>query len=171
MSDETCEIRVGDLRDILNNRGLRYQVHEFHEAMGQPVLHTPQVPSEERVRLRLRLIAEEFFELLAASVVDHKDNIADAHDLVLRRISPFYSPSEIKVNLPEFIDALADLDYVIEGTRLEFGVDGWPIAQEVHRANMAKVGGAVDEHGKITKPEGWEPPDIAGELRKQGWES
>ena len=62
-----------------------------------------------------------------------------------------------------------DLDYVVEGTRLEFEIDGGPIAVEVHRSNMAKVGGPVREDGKRLKPPGWTPPDIAGELRKQGW--
>jgi hypothetical protein len=35
---------------------------------------------------------------------------------------------------------------------------------------MAKMSGPVDEHGKKRKPEGWKPPDIAGELRRQGWD-
>ena len=77
--------------------------------------------------------------------------------------------AEIKVRLPEFIDATHDLDYVVEGTRLECGVDGAPIAAEVHRANMAKAHGPMREDGKRLKPEGWTPPDIEGELVKQGW--
>jgi predicted HAD superfamily Cof-like phosphohydrolase len=63
---------------------------------------------------------------------------------------------------------MADLDYVVEGTRLEFGIDGEPIAAEVHRANMAKTEGPVAPDGKRLKPPGWTPPDIAGVLRKQG---
>lgn len=53
-------------------------------------------------------------------------------------------------------------------TALEFGVDMGPIEDEVHRANLAKAGGPV-VNGKIMKPPGWTPPDIAGELKKQGW--
>jgi hypothetical protein len=32
---------------------------------------------------------------------------------------------------------------------------------------MAKVGGPVRPDGKKLKPEGWQPPDIAGILRAQ----
>lgn len=142
------------------------QVRDFHRAMGQPILTTPQVPPEDRVRLRLRLIAEEFFELLEAAGVDRILDGRTALASVQASVDCFAGT----VDLPEFADALADLDYVIEGTRLEFGIDGQPIADAVHASNMAKVGGAIDEHGKCQKPPGWQPPDIAGELRKQGWE-
>ncbi len=69
----------------------------------------------------------------------------------------------------EFADACGDLDYVIEGARLTLGINGKPVADEIHRTNLAKVGGPIRDDGKRLKPEGWTPPDIAGELRKQGW--
>lgn len=145
---------------------LREQVEEFHLAMGQPVLDHPQVPDSERVKLRLRLIAEEFFELLEAAGVEEAvlENIRRATLLVVE----VKDPSAHSVDLVEVADALADLDYVVEGTRLEFGIDGAPIAQEVHRSNMAKLGGKVREDGKILKPDDWTPPDILGKLREQG---
>lgn len=144
---------------------LRKQVTEFHTAMGQPVLGVPAVPDNDRVRLRLRLIAEEFFELLSASLVGTASTkLAIAKSDVMHAIA-----GSLCVDLPEFTDALADIDYVVEGTRLEFGIDGEPIAAEVHATNMAKVGGAVRPDGKIQKPDGWSPPDLAGLLRKQGW--
>lgn len=49
------------------------------------------------------------------------------------------------------------------------GIDLGPVFEEVHRANMAKVGGPTRADGKILKPEGWTPPDVAGVLRRQGW--
>lgn len=151
---------------------LRSQVRAFHEAFGVPVLDRPRVPSEERVRLRLRLVAEEFFELLTAA------NDRTAHEWVNAAIrnarwavdDAIGGIDAAGINLPEFTDALGDLDYVIEGTRLEFGIDGGPIADEIQRSNMAKVGGPVLPGGKIGKPADWTPPDIAGELKKQGWE-
>lgn len=144
---------------------LRRQVSQFHQAFGVPVLDRPQVPSDERVRLRLRLVAEEFCELLSAAGcpvaslrIDH---------LLRESINQLEGAGDF--NLVEFADALGDLDYVIEGTRAEMGIDGGPIADAIHASNMAKVGGPV-VNGKITKPQGWTPPDIAGELKKQGWE-
>jgi predicted HAD superfamily Cof-like phosphohydrolase len=160
--EENRELR----RRLSSYKGLARQVAEFHVAMGQPIEPTPTVPSDERVRLRARLIAEEFFETLE-SLFDSLPNALDEAKYYTGRV---IGGSEVRVNFPEFIDGLADLDYVIEGTRLEFGVDGGPIAAEVHHANMRKVGGKQREDGKFLKPEGWEPPDIAGELRKQGWE-
>ena len=59
--------------------------------------------------------------------------------------------------------------YVLLGSLAAMGVDFWPLWDAVHAANMAKAGGPVVD-GKVKKPEGWQPPDIEGELRKQGWE-
>jgi predicted HAD superfamily Cof-like phosphohydrolase len=150
---------------------LRDQVLEFHNAMGCPNGSAPHVPADERVRLRLRLIAEEFFELLAASdagAIETPESMRldRAHGLV----HDYIARVQLDVDLPEFADALADIDYVIEGARIEMGIDGGPIADEVHRTNMAKTNGPVREDGKRMKPPGWTPPDIAGELAKQGWD-
>jgi predicted HAD superfamily Cof-like phosphohydrolase len=141
---------------------LRGQVTEFHIDNGHPVIMgRPAVPSDDRVRLRLRLIAEEFLELLEACGVDI-DPLWDA-------VSDQIHGSVVDVDLPALADAMADLDYVVEGTRLECGIDGAPIAAAVHASNMQKRGGPIDEHGKQGKPFGWQPPDIAAELRRQGW--
>lgn len=144
---------------------LRDQVREFHVAMNCPTLSTPQLISDDRVRLRLKLIGEEFFELISAMTPEGKNTLQES----IEDFKTAVDALTIGVDIAAMADALADLDYVIEGTRLEFGIDGAPIADEVHRANMTKLGGKVREDGKILKPEGWTPPDIEGELRKQGW--
>jgi predicted HAD superfamily Cof-like phosphohydrolase len=146
---------------------LRDQVREFHVAMGVPADATrPTVIPDERVRLRARLIAEEFFEVMEAMFAD-KWHLVEARDAVFGVIRGMV---DVRVDMPELADGLADLDYVVEGTRIEFGIDGAPIAAEVHRANMAKVGGPRRPDGKVEKPPGWRGPDIAGELKRQGWE-
>lgn len=132
--------------------------------MGFPTSSKPHIIDDDRVRLRAALIAEEFFETLEAMF---ECSFAGPRDRVMARIQD----EQPRVSMPDMVDGLADLDYVIEGTRLEFGIDCEPIADEVHRANMAKVGGPKSPTGKQLKPEGWTPPDIDGELRKQGWES
>lgn len=141
---------------------LRDQVAEFHRAMGFPTNDRPTAVADERVRLRAALIAEEFFETLEAMF---ECSFAGPRDRVMTRIQD----GQPRVSMPDMVDGLADLDYVIEGTRLEFGIDGGPIAEEVHLANMAKAGGPKSPTGKQLKPEGWTPPDIEDELRKQGW--
>lgn len=154
---------------------IRKQVEEFHQAMGQPVLDTPQVPGEDRLRLRLRLVAEEFFELLCGVFGDmsKQHNIATACHCVewAIRDAPFRSSGP---DIPDVADALADLDYVIEGMRLELGINGKPIADEVHRSNMSKLGAdgkpvLRESDKKVVKGPNYSPPDIEGELLKQGW--
>jgi predicted HAD superfamily Cof-like phosphohydrolase len=136
---------------------LREQVLEFHRAMGVPVRERPTRIPEDRVRLRLALIAEEFAEFCAA--IGRPIELPD-----------FEATWNGGFDMAQVADALADLDYVIEGARLEFGIDGGPVADEVHRSNMAKVNGPIRSDGKRLKPEGWTPPDIAGVLKAQGWE-
>jgi predicted HAD superfamily Cof-like phosphohydrolase len=135
---------------------IREQVAEFHRAIGAGVETTPRGLSREKLELRLSLIAEEFVELLVAA-------------------GYFIGPEGVMRNpmgrfdMVEVADALGDLDYVCEGFRLELGIDGRPIAAEIHRTNMAKVNGPLRADGKRLKPEGWLPPDVRGLLIAQGW--
>lgn len=89
-------------------------VEEFHKTFGAPVLETPQIPSKERCSLRVKLIQEELDELSVA---------IENNDLV------------------EVIDALSDLQYVLSGAILEFGLqDKFNRSfEEVHRSNMSKA--------------------------------
>jgi predicted HAD superfamily Cof-like phosphohydrolase len=145
-----------DLEGEHEVKTLREQVSEFHRMVGHPISKTPRIIGRERMELRLNLIVEELYELLAAA-------------------GYFYYPDYgleqvlIKSDLAQIADALADLDYVIEGMRLELGIDGKPIADLVHASNMAKRGATKDASGKVQKPVGWAPPDIRGELIRQGW--
>lgn len=41
------------------------------------------------------------------------------------------------------------------------GLDLFPFYEEVHKTNMAKLGGPKREDGKQLKPPGWQPPRIA----------
>ena len=177
---------------------LREQVEEFHRVFDQPIVDTPTVPPDERVRLRARLIAEEFFEVLEAMFAGR---FSFPRGEVMKMIDQ-YTPM---VKMVDLADGLADLDYVVEGARLEFGIDGGPIADEVHRNNIAKsfmclscLGGGCEiaeaeghgykmydrvcktcdgtgkvskkrHDGKVLKHPDWTPPNIEGELKKQGY--
>jgi len=137
---------------------------EFHRAMNVPILPTPQIPSDERVRLRARLVVEEVFEFLESCFPCCPGDIRQLKPMLASLIDVY---TVGPVDLPAAADALADIAYVIEGANLEFGIDSGPVLDEVHRANMAKVGGPVRGDGKQLKPDGWTPPDIAGVLEKQ----
>lgn len=109
-------------------------VLDFHRALDIPIGETPAI---RRPELRAELIREE---------------AAETVDAILRG------------DLVEAIDGLCDLLCVSYGAAIEFGVDLAPYWDEVHRTNMAKVGGPVRADGKRLKPDGWTPPDIAGIL-------
>lgn len=144
---------------------IRDQVREFHVATNCPTdPDRPTLIPDERVRLRAALLAEEFIETMRSLFGESSSFVSEAQ-MVLENGIEY---ADTHVDLVELADGLADLDYVVEGTRLEFGIDGAPIAAEVHRSNMAKVGGPVASNGKRLKPAGWTPPDIEGELRRQG---
>jgi len=90
------------------------QVAQFHQTFGAPILAEPTIPSRERCGLRVSLLAEELDEL--------KEAIA-ANDLV------------------EIADALCDLQYVLSGAVLEFGLGEKfvDLFNEVQRSNMSKA--------------------------------
>lgn len=95
-------------------------VAEFHRTFHLPVLDTPQIPNADRCRLRINLLQEELREL--------EEAIAD-NDLV------------------EAADAFADLQYVLSGAILEFGLGEKfrALFEEVHRSNMSKTCATLQE--------------------------
>ena len=75
------------------------------------------------------------------------------------------------LDFPETVDAYVDMLYILFGTLLvQVGQEKAELLwEEVHRTNMAKFADGVKlrEDGKILKPEGWQPPDIAGILKEE----
>lgn len=141
---------------------LARQVAQFHKEFGVSIRDVPTVLEKDEVALRLSLILEEAFEL-ADALYGHLADFDIAKEIVANAIRN----REPRVDLAEFADACGDLDYVVEGARLAFGIDGEPIAAEIHRCNMLKVGGERRDDGKILKPKTWEPPKISEELERQ----
>lgn len=95
------------------------QVAEFHKTFKHPIQDTPVIP-KDRSALRVALLAEELKELQEA--------IADN-------------------NIVEVADALCDLQYVLAGAVLEFGLGDRfkTLFDEVHRSNMSKACKTVEE--------------------------
>jgi predicted HAD superfamily Cof-like phosphohydrolase len=89
-------------------------VADFHRTFKHPILPTPAIPAEDRCRLRVALIAEELKELEVAIL--NKDIV-------------------------EVADALCDIQYVLSGAILEFGLGEKfkQLFEEVQRSNMSKV--------------------------------
>lgn len=90
------------------------QVAAFHRTFKHPIEPQPVIPTKKRCQLRVSLIAEELKEL--------EEAIADK-DLV------------------EIADALCDIQYVLSGAVLEFGLGDkfGQLFNEVQRSNMSKT--------------------------------
>jgi len=95
-------------------------VAEFHKTFKHPILNEPGVPDENRCKLRVALIAEELKELEVA---------------ILQK------------DIVEIADALCDIQYVLSGAILEFGLGEKfkPLFEEVQRSNMSKACGSEAE--------------------------
>lgn len=99
------------------------QVAEFHRTFKHPIEEEPVIPAADRCRLRVNLLAEELKELEKA--------IADK-------------------DITEVADALCDLQYVLSGAVLEFGLgEKFPaLFDEVQRSNMSKACDSLEEAEK-----------------------
>ncbi|MCS6823910.1 MAG: nucleoside triphosphate pyrophosphohydrolase family protein [Cytophagaceae bacterium] len=95
-------------------------VAEFHQTFHHPILDQPAIPDEKRCALRVSLISEELKELEHA--IQAKDITAVA-------------------------DALCDIQYVLAGAILEFGLGEKFAAlfEEVQRSNMSKACNTLEE--------------------------
>jgi predicted HAD superfamily Cof-like phosphohydrolase len=131
-------------------------VDEFHRASGTEDPAAPSVPREEVLKLRERLISEEYEEVVEA----------------FARLQAGQPESEESREsgervLAHLVHELADLLYVTYGTLLACGVDPDGVFRELHRANMHKIQGPRREDGKQMKPPGWEPADMRAEISRQ----
>lgn len=131
------------------------KVTDFHRLTDNPVGLKPTDIKTDRKALRAALIYEEAAELIEAMGGPPAPEHPPKFDF------------KKAADLPAVADAIADLQYVVHGTAVEFGIDADPVFDVVHRANMTKGGGPVREDGKALKPDDWTPPDVAGEIAKQ----
>ncbi len=101
------------------------QVKEFHDTYGLSVKPEPDLTCQQTKELRINLLQEELDELKAALAANDPQ---------------------------ETLDALIDLQYVLDGAFLSFGLHAVKelAFEEVHRSNMSKLG----EDGKPIRREG-----------------
>lgn len=117
------------------------QVREFHETYGCTLKDAPDISDPKTNALRISLLAEELDELKTA---------LEQGDLV------------------ETLDALIDLQYVLDGAFLSFGLQDVKDAAfaEVHASNMSKLGADGkpiyrEGDGKVLKGPHYFAPDMA----------
>ncbi len=101
-------------------------VAEFHKTFKHPILEAPAIPDEARCRLRVALIAEELKEMEVAILENDIVGVADA---------------------------LCDIQYVLSGAVLEFGLGEKfnDLFKEVQRSNMSKACNSEEEAMKTVQ--------------------
>lgn len=117
------------------------QVQEFHETYGLPVKDAPHISDAKTNELRINLLAEELEELQEALT---------------------------QGDVVEVLDALTDLQYVLDGAYLSFGLQDVKKAafDEVHASNMSKLGEdgkpiRRESDGKVMKGPNYWKPDLS----------
>ena len=112
------------------------KVLEFHKAFN---LAVDEPLSEGLLRLRMKLIEEEYNEV--------RDEL-----------------SRESLDLERTTAELADLMYVVLGTAVSLGLPIIEVFNEIHRANMSKLGSdgkpIYREDGKVLKGPNFKPADL-----------
>lgn len=116
---------------------------QFMQKNNEVINSSPIIPNENTTGLRYHLIQEEVIELLSA---------IDKNDII------------------KIADGIADSLVVIIGTAISYGLPVYDIFLEAHRANMSK-NGPKNEYGKVTKGDGYNPPNFESILRSYGWKN
>ena len=124
------------------------RLEEFQKAIGNPAPDRPSVPDAATLELRARLLHEEFAETLEALAELRAD------------------PDVRGEAFAHLMRELADMLYVTYGMFAACGVDADAVFAGVHRANMHKAMGPRRSDGKVLKPADWQPPDVAGVVKR-----
>lgn len=130
------------------------RLREFHRAAEFVAPDCPTVPGPGNLALRRTMIWEEAQEV-DAEFTALAARLAAGEPVVPGDLAPL-------------AHELADLLYVTYGALDTLGIDADAVFAEVHRANMAKLGGPRREDGKLLKPGGWQPADVRRVIEGQG---
>lgn len=118
-------------------------VGEFMNVFGQEVKTKPEIPDRSVCEFRIKLIKEEFDEVVHALL---------------------FSNNEDKKLACEVAKELTDLLYVVYGAGHAFGIDLDKCFAEVQRSNMSKLGAdgkpIKREDGKILKGTNYSEADL-----------
>jgi predicted HAD superfamily Cof-like phosphohydrolase len=131
-------------------------VRQFHEAFNHPIAERPTEGSEALRRLRATLVLEEALEF--AEACGYEVTLSLSGKPVLST-----SPTT-RHDLVAMADALGDLEYVVQGANLAFGLPSRTIFEEIHRSNMSKLGHdgkpIYRDDGKVLKSTRYTPPAL-----------
>lgn len=114
-------------------------VKHFYDVFEVSYEGSPNWPDDETIRLRVGLVEEELAEVIDAINDDNMENL---------------------------LKELTDLQYVLDGLYLTFGLDRLKILamREVHKSNLTKLGPGNtvirNGAGKVLKGKGYRPAKL-----------
>jgi len=152
---------------------LMRDIAKLRRLFGHPLRESLSPEGSEGTRFRahwalcLTMLAEEFIELLEATLGSTSDNdelrqVDSEVGRLIREFSGGAGPAN--VDMVAAGDALIDIMVLTVGLGIGHGYPLDVMWDEVQRSNLEKcVEGKVlrREDGKILKPEGWQPPRMA----------
>ncbi|MCI1675550.1 MAG: GNAT family N-acetyltransferase [Ancrocorticia sp.] len=143
---------LGDSRDP------EQLVRAFHRTYGLPIQTDTPNADRERVFMRMRLVAEEFSELVGATFG------AQARATIEEAYRNAVAQDDHSRDTVEVADALGDLVYVIYGMALELGIPMRDVLAEIQASNLSKLGAdgkpIYRPDGKVLKGPNYFRPDI-----------
>lgn len=144
---------------IPDSRDPEALVRQFHATYNAPIATDGPRVGRERIHMRMRLIAEEFAELVGAVYgTKARGGVEAAFEQAVK-------DDDGTRNTVESADALGDLVYVIYGMALEMGIPMRDVLAEIQASNLSKLGAdgkpIYREDGKVLKGPGFFSPDIA----------
>lgn len=153
-------------------------IEEFMRRCDQEVKLYPDLPEDEIVTLRIRLMVEELLGSISAPVEWSLDEATDHRyiRLLIQNKSDELIQSMLNGDLVGVADGLADVLYVVIGTAVAYGIDIQEVFDEVHRSNLSKTVWSEeeqrwliekDEFGKGIKPPTYSPADIKPIIDRQ----
>lgn len=155
-------------------------VRQFHLAFGHPVAKQLTTGDAKLRRLRVLLVAQELAEMAQAAgvplrLIVQPVRLLDPATFTEKQImngmvkSEWVAPAEQcygdnLVDLVELADALGDLDVVVQGGNLAFGIPAGEVMNEIHASNMSKLGEdgkpIYNADGKIMKGPNFKEPAV-----------
>lgn len=121
----------------------------FHVVMGLPAPNEPIMPSVTERILRAKLLTEEFFETLfkglgvtlAVTTDEGKVIQVGPGDLESEKVTwDIHHREGDRYDLVETADGLGDLNVIVNGTGVAFGIPMHFIDYEIYTSNLSKLG-------------------------------
>ena len=150
-------------------------VKEFTEGMtGNTCPNKPIPLTKDDALFIVRMVMSELDELICtvSTTEDERDKLMQQSLDTRDKCKNFSYNNELELVSAQ-ADAMVDSWYYMLNVASKHGMNLSKLFDVIHNANMAKrdpdTGKFIrrESDGKVIKPDGWQPPDIEGEMQKQ----